>query len=92
MGYKSKGGKLVRAGKPTLTLYHFTSPYHLPSILQDGIVPCTREGHEHMLPGVDAVWLTNDPEGNTIKEAHLELYRKCGQDAICWRNTQPVAA
>lgn len=55
MGYKAKGGKVVRGGKKTLKLYHFTPPYNLPDILRDGILPHTRDGCEDMLPGVDAV-------------------------------------
>jgi hypothetical protein len=78
MGYRTRGGKVVRVGK--LTLYHFTPPYNLPDILRDGIVPQTRDGNAHMLPGVEAVWLTADPQGNTITEAHL--MRREGDEAF----------
>lgn len=46
------------AGGP-LRLYHYTSPWHLPAILDDGLtrgdVPLTPTG------GTNAVWLTGDP-------------------------------
>jgi hypothetical protein len=78
MSYKTRNGKIVRGGKKTLKLYHFTPPHNLPDILRDGLVPHTRDGAEAMLPGVDAVWMTADPEGNTITDAHLEVWRRYG--------------
>jgi len=77
MGYKVKNGRTVRR-VTTITLYHFTPPANLPSILQKGIYPFAKERNDHMLPGAAAVWLTSDPNGNAITAAHLDLWRKRG--------------
>ena len=76
---KNKRGRVMRGGSPKLKFYHFTAPANIPSILEYGIVPMTKERNAHMLPGVDAVWLTSDPKSNTVREAHLELMRKRGE-------------
>jgi hypothetical protein len=78
MGYKVKNGKAVRRVPKTLTLYHFTPPQNLPHILSKGIYPFAREENDHMLPGGAAIWLTSNPNGNTITPAHLAYWRKRG--------------
>jgi hypothetical protein len=78
MAYRTKGGRLVRTGKPVLTLYHFTPPPNLPSIIENGIYPSVKEKYDHMLPGSVAVWLTSNPHGNQITEANLVWWRQWG--------------
>jgi hypothetical protein len=78
MTYKTKGGKLLRRTKRARTLYHFTPPANLPSILKKGIYPNPSEEDDCMLPGFVAVWLTSNPNGNEITEAHLGLWCKRG--------------
>ena len=65
-----------------LKLYHFTPPANLPSIVQNGIYPYSREDNAHMLPGAVAVWLTSDPSGNAITEAWLAYWRKYDFDEL----------
>lgn len=46
---------------PKIKLYHFTSEYHLPHILKDGL----SRGDVPLNPmewGVNAVWLTDNPD------------------------------
>ena len=49
----------------------------MPTVLP----PCEREGllNAHMLPGREAIWLTADPEGNVVTEAHLAYMRERGE-------------
>jgi hypothetical protein len=82
MSYKTKAGKLVRVEKRILTLYHFTPPENLPSILADGICPSAEDRNDHMLPGSAAVWLTADPNGNQVTEAHLDHARNHGNHEL----------
>jgi hypothetical protein len=80
MGYKIKGGRIV--GKRR-SLYHFTQISNMHDIERDGLLPYAEGyGKEIMLPGDPVVWLTSDPEGNEITEAHIEHLRKCGQDDL----------
>jgi len=59
----------------TVTLYHFTSRLHLPAILSSGAlsrgdVPLSPTG------GVNAVWLTDDPEANRQGWRHGSIVDK----------------
>jgi hypothetical protein len=78
MAYTTRGGKLLRKPKPALTLYHFTPPANLPSIFEKGIYPYAMEENAVMQPGFAAVWLTSNPNGNQITEAHVGHWRKFG--------------
>ncbi|MFZ0150686.1 MAG: hypothetical protein WCB70_22035 [Xanthobacteraceae bacterium] len=71
---------MKRATAGTRTFYHFTPPFNLPSIIKNGIYPFSdQHGNAHMLPGAAAIWLTANPNGNQVTEAHLAYYRKCGK-------------
>jgi hypothetical protein len=78
MGYKVKNGRAVRR-VPTIKLFHFTPPARLPFILEKGIFPYAKEANANMLPGGVAVWLTSNPNGNTILPAHVAAWRKHGK-------------
>ena len=78
MGYKSKNGKMVSTGKSVLTLYHFTPPQNLPKIIKNGIYPHADEKIDDMLPGVMAIWLTANPNGNQITAENVAYWRKHG--------------
>jgi hypothetical protein len=83
MAYRTKDGKLVRQNKRMLTLYHFTPPRCLPEIIKNGIYPFSdQHGNQIMLPGLAAVWLTSDPYGNRITDAHLAYWRRIGQTKL----------
>lgn len=72
MGYTVKGGKITKR-RP---LYHFTQIRNMHDIERDGLLPFGKDINQYMLPGQGAVWLTSDPEGNEVTEAHFEYLRK----------------
>jgi hypothetical protein len=77
VGNKVKGGRIVGKRRP---LYHFTAiGSNLLDIERDGLLPFAKEMNAHMLPGREAIWLTSDPEGNKVTEAHLAYMRERGE-------------
>jgi hypothetical protein len=70
---------MKRAAARLLTLYHFTPPPNLPLILKNGIYPHRHKDHDPMLPQQTMViWLTSNPNGNTITDADVAFWRKRG--------------
>jgi hypothetical protein len=62
-----------------LTLYHFTPPCCLPRIFSTGgLEPSATAPHAFMSGGVPVVWLTTDPQGNKIRRADIQHFRKLG--------------
>jgi hypothetical protein len=85
MGYKVKGGRIIGKRRP---LYHFTAiGSNLLDIERDGLLPFAKEMNAHMLPGREAVWLTADPEGNAVTEAHLAYMRNHGEMKLAAKHT-----
>jgi hypothetical protein len=71
---------MVRVGKPMLTLYHFTPPANLPSILAHGILPRAKDDNVHMVGDHEVVWLTENPEGNQVTDAMLTRWQELRLD------------
>lgn len=70
---------MTRGASKLRTLYHFTVPRALPSILQKGIYPNRHDDANPQLPrSTMAIWLTSDPNGNLITDEHVALYRRSG--------------
>jgi hypothetical protein len=62
-----------------LTLYHFTPPANLPSILKRGIYPNRHaDGNPQLPQQTMAIWLTSNPNGNTITDANVAYWRSLG--------------
>ena len=79
MAYKSKNGKLVSRRHKTPT----TSRRQTICLRSSSTASCLIPRHNaHMLPGADAVWLTANPNGNEVTEAHLALMRARGEEAL----------
>lgn len=82
------------------TFYHYTSKYHLDSIISDGAIYPTESNISHTKPhaGPDVVWLLDiaDPSGDHGLYSELSLYDKrevcieVAVPAIRWLNWQPA--
>lgn len=75
-GWSEDPGVLPDDPEQVVTMYHFTSHAHLPSVLEQGIlrgdVPITSGG------GFNAPWLTTDPSWGNQKWANGSAWDKAG--------------
>jgi hypothetical protein len=82
VSYTIKNGKLVRAERRILTLYHFTGPNNLPGIFENGIIPGSKnEGHCKMTGNVPVVWLTTNPS-NLVTDADMARFRSLDRPGL----------
>jgi hypothetical protein len=71
---------MKRASTAMLTLYHFTAPANLPAILKNGICPHRHDDDDPIVPQQTmAIWLTSNPNGNTITDAAVAYWRGLNQ-------------